>query len=95
MADTISDFKVVVKRIEDGEIRYYQKLVSGIERMNSGLNRFRYGLRKSTGLPAARERLWPDRPAEHPDLVREIRTHRSAESLCQFAHLQTKAVQHN
>ena len=50
-ADEISEFKVVVKRVEEGEIRYYHELLSGTERTNNGLNRSGLGSENQLDYP--------------------------------------------
>ncbi len=51
-AEQISDFKIIVKRVEDdGETRYYHELISGIERTNSGLNRSGLGSENQLDYP--------------------------------------------
>lgn len=51
VAEEIRDFKVVVKRIEEGKIRYYHQSVSGIERSNTGLNRSGLGSESQLDYP--------------------------------------------
>ena len=50
-AEDVRDFKVLVKREMNGEVNYYQKRISGVERRNSGLNRSGLGSENQLDYP--------------------------------------------